>query len=72
MRFHFNLVGESTTPDSVGQELEDAVHAAEVGDAIAKKLVHDDPVLAARDCSVVVTDENGIEVHRVNLRKLVD
>lgn len=72
MRFHFDLVDGKTIPDSVGQELEDAVHAAEVADKLAEKLVHEDPVLAARNYSVIVTDENGEEVHRVNLRELVD
>ena len=71
MRFHFDLINGKTNPDRFGQELDDAVQAAEIADKLAETLVVKDPALAAKGYSVLVTDEDGQEVHRIRLKELV-
>ena len=67
MRFHFDLVDGKTIADKGGQELEDAVQASEVADKLARHLVQEEPMLAAKGYSILVRDEDGEEVYRTKL-----
>ena len=67
MRFHFDLVDGKTIADQRGQELEDAVQASEVADKLARHLAQEEPMLAAKGYSILVSDEDGVEVYRTKL-----
>lgn len=67
MRFHFNLVDGHSIADKGGQELEDAVHASEFADKLARRIAHEQPGLAGGGYSIVVSDEDGAEVYRARL-----
>lgn len=66
MIFTFELVkNEQLLTMGPGEECEDAVHASEVADELAKELVLAEPQF--HDFTLVVRDDHDEEVYRVKL-----
>jgi hypothetical protein len=66
-RYHFDLVDGKTIADEGGAEAVDDIAAMEVAEEIARRLVRERPELRKRHYSIVVSDENGIEICRTPL-----
>jgi hypothetical protein len=63
-RYHFDLVDHHTVEDHGGQVLEDDIKASDVADALAARIFEVRPELRDKGYSVLVTDSEGLEVHR--------
>lgn len=70
LRYHFDLVDGSTTFDRAGRILPDDDHAIEAANLFAKRLRIARPDLIGNGLLVLVTDEDGREVHRVRLDRI--
>ena len=66
-RYHFDLVDHKTVEDHGGQILADDVTAADVADELARRLYEVRPELRNKGYSILVTDNEGQEVHRAPL-----
>src|ERR1700676_5279722 len=63
-RYHFDVIGRNTIADRTGLLLPDAIHASDAADRLASELYEIRPELRVRECAVLVTDDDGEEVHR--------
>ena len=63
-RYHFDLIGKQTVRDLAGRDLPDDMLASDIADRLANELYSVRPDLRRQHCSIVVTDEDGDEVHR--------
>jgi hypothetical protein len=63
-RYHFDLIGKRTVRDLAGRDLSDDMLASDVADGLANELYSLRPDLRRQHCSILVTDEDGDEVHR--------
>lgn len=70
-RFFFDLVNEEGSSNCIDQMCEDAVHASELADALAKKLVDEEPETLGMGFLIVVRDDHGKEIFRVKLAHTV-
>jgi hypothetical protein len=66
-RYHFDLIGRNTIADRTGLLLPDDIHASDAADRLASELYEIRPELRVRECAVLVTDDDGEEVHRVSV-----
>lgn len=63
-RYHFDVIGRNTIADRRGLLLPDAA------DRLASELYEIRPELRVRECAVLVTDDDGEEVHRAPIVKV--
>jgi hypothetical protein len=63
-RYHFDLIGKRTVRDLAGRDLSDDMLASDVADGLANELYSVRPDLRRQHCSILVTDEDGDEIHR--------
>ena len=63
-RYHFDVIGKNTMADRMGLLLPDDTHVSDAADRLASELYEIRPELRARECAVLVTDDDGEEVHR--------
>ena len=68
--YFFDLKGEIRKRDHLGEAFADPAEAIRHGDLKAWRLAMSNPRLTTTDCYVVVTEENGRELHRAPLRCL--
>jgi hypothetical protein len=66
-RYHFDLIDGVTIADQGGQIVADDIMAADVADRLAKELLRRRPELGGRRYSILVTNEDGEEIHRAEL-----
>ncbi|RTL50771.1 MAG: hypothetical protein EKK40_11700 [Bradyrhizobiaceae bacterium] len=66
-KYRFNLEDHIVIADRGAHECEDVMHAREVADEIAERLVQTQPHLVSADQGIVVRDENNNEVYRAGL-----
>jgi uncharacterized protein DUF6894 len=69
-RYHFDLVDSRTVADQGGQVLADDFMASEVADRLAEELRSVRPELRGKGYAILVTNDEGEEVHRAQLDKL--
>jgi hypothetical protein len=62
-RYHFDVIGRNTIADRTGLLLPDDIHASDAADRLASELYEIRPELRVRECAVLVTDDDGEEVH---------
>jgi hypothetical protein len=60
-RYHFDVIGRNTIADRTGLLLPDDIHASDSADRLE---------LRVRECAVLVTDDDGEEVHRAPIVKV--
>jgi hypothetical protein len=70
-RYHFDLVDHTTVEDKGGQVLSDEVAAADVADELAHRLYLSKPELCEQGYFILVSDEDGAEVHRAAIRSSI-
>ena len=63
-RYHFDLIGKRTVRDLAGRDLSDDMLASDVADRLANEIYSVRPDLRRQHCSILVTDEDGDEIHR--------
>jgi hypothetical protein len=63
-RYHFDLIDQQTVEDHGGQLLEDDIKASDVADELAVRIYEVRPELRDKGYSILVTDSEGLEVHR--------
>jgi hypothetical protein len=68
-RYHFDLVDSRTVADQGGRVLPDDIMASEVADLLAEKLRSVRPELRGKGYEIMVTNDEGEEVHRAPLDK---
>lgn len=68
-RYHFDVIGKKTIADRTGLLLPDDIHASAAGDRLAIELYEVRPELRVCKCAVLVTDDNGEEIHRAPIVK---
>jgi hypothetical protein len=66
-RYHFDVIGRNTIADRTGLLLPDDIHASDAADRLASELYENRPELRVRECAVLVTDDDGEEVHRASI-----
>jgi hypothetical protein len=59
-RYHFDVIGKNTITDRTGLLLPDDIPV----DRLARELYEIRPDLRVRECAVLVTNDDGEEVHR--------
>ena len=69
-RYHFDVIGRNTIADRTGLLLPDDIHASDAADRLASELYEIRPELRVRECAVLVTDDDGEEVHRAPIVKV--
>ena len=69
-RYHFDVIGRNTIADRTGLLLPDDIHASDAADRLASELYEIRPELRVRECAVLVTDDDGEEVHRAPIIKV--
>jgi F420-0:gamma-glutamyl ligase len=69
-RYHFDVIGRNTIADRTGLLLPDDIHASDAADRLARELYEIRPELRVRECAVLVTDDDGEEVHRAPIVKV--
>ena len=69
-RYHFDVIGRNTIADRTGLLLPDDIHASDAADRLASELYEIRPELRARECAVLVTDDDGEEVHSAPIVKV--
>jgi hypothetical protein len=69
-RYHFDVIGKNTIADRTGLLLPDDIHASDAADRLASELYEIRPELRVRECAVLVTDDDGEEVHRAPIVKV--
>ena len=65
--YHFNLVNTRTVSDQGGAELGDDIEAMDSADAIARRVLDEQPELKNRHYFILVTDARGEEIFRLPL-----
>jgi hypothetical protein len=71
-RFHFHLTDHKTIEDKGGQILVDEVAAIDVANELARQLYRSEPELLAKGFFILVTNDDGDEIHRVATRPSVN
>jgi hypothetical protein len=66
-RYHFDLVDSKSVADEGGAELPDDIAALDVAEEIARRLLAERPELRNRHFSILVTNQEGVEIGRVPL-----
>jgi hypothetical protein len=66
-RFFFDLIDGKTVPDAAGQMLRDKLLATQIADKLAGDIYKIRPELRGKDYAISVRDEEGDEVHRVEV-----
>ena len=66
-RYYFDLVDHKTVEDHGGQVLADDITAADVADELARRVSNSRPELRDKGYAILVTDQDGHEVHRAPL-----
>jgi hypothetical protein len=66
----FRRIGRNTIADRTGLLLPDDIHASDAADRLASELYEIRPELRVRECAVLVTDDDGEEVHRAPIVKI--
>jgi hypothetical protein len=66
-RYHFDLVDHIVVEDQGGQLLADDVIASNVADRLAQSIYQVRPELRGKGYSILVTDNEGQQVHRVSI-----
>lgn len=66
-KYHFDLIDHGTVSDHGGQELLDNAEAIHAAERLAEHLRVLKPELIGKRYAVLVTDENGDEIHRASL-----
>jgi Domain of unknown function (DUF6894) len=64
-RYHFDLVNTKTITDQGGAELLDDIEAIDSADALARRILDEQPDLKSRHYSILVTNEDGDEICRL-------
>jgi hypothetical protein len=64
-RYHFDLVNTKTITDQGGAELRDDIEAIDSADALARRILDEQPDLKSRHYSILVTNEDGDEICRL-------
>jgi hypothetical protein len=62
-RYHFDLVDQTTVADQGGRQLEDDEQARAVADRLAEELNARRPELRGKNYKVLVTNDEGDEIH---------
>jgi len=63
-RYHFDLVDHITVEDHGGHILADDITAAAVAEELARRVCEVRPQLRGKRYSILVTNAEGLEVHR--------
>ncbi len=66
-KYRFNLEDHIVIADRGSHECADIIHAKDVADEIAERLVQNQPDLVSPNQGIVVRDENNEEVYRADL-----
>ena len=66
-RYHFDLIDSKTVADEGGTEVSDDIQAVDVAEGIARRLIQERPELKNRHFAILVSNEDGEEVCRVQL-----
>lgn len=66
-RYHFDLVDSKTIADESGAEASSDMHAIDIGQHIARRLVAERPKLRERRYKILISNEDGDTVHRIAL-----
>jgi uncharacterized protein DUF6894 len=66
-RYHFDLVDSKTVADEGGTDVSDDIQAMDVAEGIARRLIQERPELKNRHFAILVSNEDGEEVCRVQL-----
>jgi hypothetical protein len=66
-RYHFDLVDWKTVADEGGSDVSDDIQAMDVAEGIARRLIQERPELKNRHFAILVSNEDGEEVCRVQL-----
>jgi hypothetical protein len=64
-RYHFDLVNTKTITDQGGAELLDDIAAMDSADALARRILDEQPDLKSRHYSILVTNQDGDEICRL-------
>jgi hypothetical protein len=66
-RYHFDLIDSKTVADEGGTDVSDDIQARDVAEGIARRLIQERPELKNRHFAILVSNEDGEEVCRVQL-----
>jgi hypothetical protein len=66
-RYHFDLIDSKTVADEGGTDVSDDIQAMDVAEGIARRLIQERPELKNRHFAILVSNEDGEEVCRVQL-----
>jgi len=66
-RYHFDLVDSKTVADEGGTDVSNDIQAMDVAEGIARRLIQERPELKNRHFAILVSNEDGEEVCRVQL-----
>ncbi|MDB5620725.1 MAG: hypothetical protein JWQ24_4963 [Tardiphaga sp.] len=66
-RYHFDLIDSKTVADEGGTDVSDDIQAMDVAEGIARRLIQERPELKNRHVAILVSNEDGEEVCRVQL-----
>jgi hypothetical protein len=66
-RYHFDLVDSKTVADEGGTDVSDDIQAMDVAEGIARRLIQERPELKNRHFAILVSNEDGEEVCRIQL-----
>jgi hypothetical protein len=66
-RYHFDLIDSKTVADEGGTDVSDDIQAMDVAEGIARRLIQERPELKNRHFAILVSNEDGDEVCRVQL-----
>ena len=69
-RYHFDLVDSKTVADEGGTDVSDDIQTMDVAEGIARRLIQERPELKNRHFAILVSNEDGEEVCRVQLDTL--
>lgn len=66
-RYHFDLIDSKIVADEGGTDVSDDIQAMDVAEGIARRLIQERPELKNRHFAILVSNEDGEEVCRVQL-----
>jgi hypothetical protein len=66
-RYHFDLIDSKTVADEGGTDVSDDIQAMDVAEGIARRLIQERPELKNRHFAILVSNDDGEEVCRVQL-----